>query len=475
MWILALVIALAAGWLLARGLTGKFDGPEWLSVLIDISLGALFGPGLASIIYFFLVLAGAASSRGAVFAALAVLLLAATAVWFKRPSNGIHDLWKPRSWTWLLVLAAAVGLALFLADFASASSANPAGEWDAMSIWNLRAEFLAGGPATWHRAVSSELGGGLAGAAHPGYPLFLSSFIAMQWIVGSNMPDTIVPIVTSLVFPLAVFLLLGASLASKRTLALGALGWLILLCSEVFVSQAASQYSDLLQGLSFLAALVLLDRAESQEGLPRILFAAGLALGLAAWVKNEGLPFAIAGLAVAAWRHRSRALWTALGAIPGFLALAVLKLFVAQGHEAVFPSSLGEIVSKLATPGRWWQALLGFGKAIVDAGSPWTHPVILAALLFFVLKLLPKADRQNRWLLWIPVAATAAAEYGLYLVTTADLDWHIATSVSRLLAQLWPPLIWLVLSALHPPEFYCAKPEPPLEPVAVRSVPRKKR
>src|SRR5207247_4109992 len=139
---------------------------------------------------------------------------------------------------------------------------------------------------------------------------------------------------------------------------LGAMGWLILLCSEVFASQAASQYSDLLQGLAFLAALVLLDRAS--ESSPSLLFAGGLALGLAAWVKNEGLPFALAGLAVAVWRFRGRAVWTMAGATPGMLAVAVLKI-VAQGREVVFPSTAGEVISKLAMAGRWWQALLGFG------------------------------------------------------------------------------------------------------------------
>ena len=357
-------------------------------------------------------------------------------------------------WTWALLLLAAAGLALFLSDFQAASAANPRGEWDALSIWNLRAHLLAGGPETWRRAVSAELGGHLTGAAHPGYPLFLSGFIALQFVAGGDAFSTTVPIVASLLFSLAAFLLLGSGLASKKSVALGAMGWLILLCSEVFASQAASQYSDLLQGLAFLAALVLLDRA--LDSSPKLLFAAGLALGLAAWVKNEGLPFALAGLAVAAWRFRGKAVWTVAGSVPGLIALAVLKVFIAQGRETVFPSTVGEMVAKLAMPGRWWQALLGFGKAIIDAGDPWAHPVILGAAIVLVLGFVTPAERRNQWPLWIPVAATAAAEYGLYLVTSADLDWHISTSVSRLLAQLWPPLIWLVLSMLRTPDEYFA-------------------
>src|SRR6202007_2850328 len=150
-------------------------------------------------------------------------------------------------------------------------------------------------------------------------------------------------------------------------------------------SQAAAQYSDLLQGLAFLSALVLLDAAAKHAG-PGVLAAAGLGIGPACWIKNEGLPFALAALAVAAWRFGPKAMWVAIGAVPGFLATAVLKLFIAQGSEAVFPHSMGEAVDKIASAGRWWQAALGFGKAVFDAGSWWTHPVLLAVLLAFALR-----------------------------------------------------------------------------------------
>jgi hypothetical protein len=136
------------------------------------------------------------------------------------------------------------------------------------------------------------------------------------------------------------------------------------------------------------------------------------------------------------------------------LSTAILKMFVAHGREAIFPSTMGEALTKIAGAGRWWQAALGFGKAVFDAGSLWAHPVVLAAVLAFALRFVPKPERVGRLWLWIPVAVTAAAEYGLYLITTADLDWHISTSVSRLVAQLWPALIWLFFLMLRPPEEY---------------------
>ena len=102
--------------------------------------------------------------------------------------------------------------------------------------------------------------------------------------------------------------------------------------------------------------------------------------------------------------------------------------------------------------GRWWKAALGFGKAVYDAGGAITHPVLLAGLLAFALRFAPAFERKGKLWLWFPVAVTAAAEYGLYLITEANLDWHISTSVSRLVAQLWPSLIWLFFLQLQKPE-----------------------
>ena len=76
LWILALLLTLAAGWFLARALTaGAWNAPRWATFLVELSLGALFGPGLASILYFALVAAHLAN-QASVFAMLVVLLAA---------------------------------------------------------------------------------------------------------------------------------------------------------------------------------------------------------------------------------------------------------------------------------------------------------------------------------------------------------------------------------------------------------------
>jgi hypothetical protein len=460
-WILAGAAALGAGWFAARTLTaGAFPGPRWASLAVEISLGALFGPGLASVLYLGLAMAGAAKTLG-VLAMLCALVSASAALWWKFTPRFVADdaaasrrsgaPSKEPPWTWALWICVTAGLIIFLLDFQAASTANPNGDWDAIAIWNLRAKYLASGGHLWKRAFSAEIGGHMIGAAHPGYPLFLSGFLALEW-TAQGAPDAAVPIAASLLFSLAAFTLLGGSIAARRSPALGVLACLVLLASEVFASQTAAQYSDLLQGLAFLATLVLLEAADAQPSA-RLWIAVGLGAGLSAWIKNEGSPFAVAALAVALWRFRARAApWLAAGAAPGLLALVILKLSLAQGREAMFPQTWGEMAAKIGDAGRWWQAALGFGKAVFDAGAAWTHPVLLAAILGFALRFVSKRERRTRAWLAIPIAVATAAEYGIYLITEANLDWHISTSVDRLVAQLWPSLIWFFSLMLRAPE-----------------------
>lgn len=452
MWILALFLAIIAGALLARV---ALPVPGWRGWLASASLGVLFGPGLLSAAWFAL-----PPSSGAVWGLSALLLAISAGAFLKFGAANATEPAGRFPWTWALAIALAIGVALTILDFQAATSANPNGDWDASAIWNLRARFLASGPELWRRAIAADIGGFMLGASHPGYPLFLSGYLAGLWTVAGNFaPEAAATL--SLVTALAVIGLLAASL---RTTALGLLAALVLVTTEVFAAQVAAQYADLLQGLAFLAALVFLNAA-AETTSPRALLAAGLAIGLAPWIKNEGQPFAIAALLVAAWRFRSAAAWVLAGSLPGFLATAALKL-MSEGHEAMFPATVGAALTKIADPGRWLQILAGFGNTLLTAGPWYAHPVVMVAALAFVLRFVD-APGKRLWLA-IPLAATFAAEFGLYLVTTADLTWHISTSVSRLVAQLWPALLWFVLSLLRAPEEVAAAEPEVVKPAKAR-------
>ncbi len=441
-WILALILTLVGGWFLARRLC-----PVHRSGVA--ALGVLFGMGAVSILFFLLLVCNLAQAP-VVWAMLVAFAVGSAAIGWRSPV--VQGATRPGlfSVTGMLACALALTVVFLTLDVATSIRANPAGEWDAMAIWNLRARFLAGGPELWQRALLAESGGAMAGASHPGYPLLLSSFIAALWRVDGSYSDA-VPVAAGVLIAAAVLLLLIASLA-RRSLALAVLAGLILGSTELYAAQIASQNSDLLLALSFLGAIVLLDAAAQAEppGIATLL-GAGCAIGLAAWTKNEGIPFAAAVLAVTLWRLRWRGFgFTLAGAAPALIATVVLKL-MAQGSERVLPQSAGEAASKFADPSRWWQAFAGLADAFFQLGPIWAHPVLLVALLVFTLRLIPAQQIRSRLWLAIPIAAALAGDFGVYLITTADLKWHIGTSATRLAVQVWPAILFLAFCCLRVP------------------------
>ena len=180
-WV-ALILCMSTGWFLSSALSPTaWPGPRWMMILGEASLAALFGPGLASALFFFMLLAGVGSAPAVLIMLTGVTVLSAGLWWRFREDGPQPSPARRFPWMWALVAASIAGLLILVLDF-QVSRANPAGEWDASGIWNLRARYLAGGSDTWRYAFSADTGGSLAGASHSNYPLFLSSFVALQWV-----------------------------------------------------------------------------------------------------------------------------------------------------------------------------------------------------------------------------------------------------------------------------------------------------
>jgi hypothetical protein len=422
-------------WMLVLALCGA------AGVLVAGEFGLLFGPGLASILFFAAIALGAPPAAAAWAIAAALCAAAFTA---RRKLGALRSAPAQGSWDWLLAGALALAACFVFLDAQTAYGANPHGEWDASGIWNLRARFLAGGPETWRRAVSNEPGSFLAEISHPAYPLFLSSFVALLW-AGGGTSAAAVPAAAGGLFAAGVLGALVASLRRRSTL-LAAVAGLTLAATSYFSSQASAQYADLALAYAFLAALVLLDRGGDRASL----LACGFAIGLAPWIKNEGQPFALAALGVAAWRYGRGAAWMLAGASPGLAATAAVKI-LSDGREAMFPGTAGEALAKAADPSRWMQVLAGFGGAVADAGPWWAHPAVFAAAIVFAAGFPPREEMRPRLWLGAPLAAVFAAEFGVYLITTSDLAWHLSTSVTRLFLQLWPAVLWWLFTMVRAP------------------------
>jgi hypothetical protein len=447
---LAFLLSLAAGWCFVTAFLARQPMRNaWTAHVIRAALGAGAGVAISSGGFFLLLLAGAASATAVVVLNVALLAGGLVSLWLARrraaalPPSAVPPSFR---WNWLLALALAAGLALVLVGLISCSAANPLGEWDAWSIWNLRAKFLAGAGDAWRNALSTKLEGA---SQHPDYPLLVSGFVAMIWKASGDTAPW-VPQLTGFLFLGLVLALLASALAALRSLTSALVAGLVLLSSTSFLFLATMQYADLPLSFYFLASLTLLVLAET----PDCLALSGAFASMAAWTKNEGAAFAVLlTLAILAVEWRAAGLRCALdrsrrfltGAAPGLLLVLGFKLFLAPASEPLFNQSAAHL--KLADPSRYVQ----IGKALVvelyNLGQPWSHPLLLLAILALALRFRIDAARVRAWRASAAAVALAFAAYCVvYLVTPSDL-----ASLPRLYAQLWPSFLLLAFLALNMP------------------------
>jgi hypothetical protein len=249
-------------------------------------------------------------------------------------------------------------------------------------------------------------------------------------------------------FAVATAGVLGGALSSVSE-SLGLLAVLVLFASESFVSQIASQYADIPMSFFVLATIAVFAFAAERDWPPGLLALAGVLAGLAAWTKNEGLPFVIAALAVALWRAKFAAKWFVAGAALPVGATLALKLFLAEGTESMFPKSIRQAAHLIAEPSRWAKIIASFGNDTWTLGFLWAHPIVLLAILGLALRYVPRETRK--WWLFAAPAALLAADFGIYLITMADLDWHLNTSSNRLVLQVWPAILFGYVLMLRTP------------------------
>lgn len=322
---------------------------------------------------------------------------------------------------------------------------SPYGAWDAWAIWNLRARFLAASDMTY--AFDEALAW-----SHPDYPLLVPAAVARAWVAADAFTQ-LFPLAIGVACGIGSVVAVAASLYGRRTPLMAAVAAALVAVPE-FLRQSASQLADV--PLAFFTVLAVTLVAVPSPGSARFVLA-GAALGCAAWTKNEGVVVALAFpaiyLTIAARRQGLRAAVhlaadLAIGLVPMLVILALFKILVAPSND---------VVDGIMRPGVF---------------NYWLDEVRVA----FVLRYM--ASEALRWGGWWPAAGpllaviaialvhrkrhtgassgTAAAGWLLllllllfvcvYVMTPHSVAWHLQTSWSRLIAQLWPTLVWWACS-----------------------------
>lgn len=427
-----------------------------LDVLFYSCLTVCFGIGAFSVVF----LLARALNATHIFKAdlLAVTLLAALLLVARRrkPRNfppHPSDLEFPKFLR--RIESSALAISLLIAAYALVARAivHPHGDgWDAFAIWNLHARFLFLGGSHWRDGYST-----LIPWSHPDYPPLLPAAIAHFWTYLDNN-STAIPLAVGLAFTVATVGLLYSSLGVTRGRNAAMLGTLTLTSTPFFIEQGAAQYADIPLSFFFLATLVLLDRGWS-TGSRRVLSLAGLAAGFAAWTKNEGLLFllsAIIGQALSIllrkrpFGPRSLRRLDAFGAGTALLLALIFwfKHFMAPPGDLF--ASAASMLSKVASPVRYWVILKWYGKEALRFGEWWIIPqtVALVGLYLFSSKEVSEENQSARRASSWTVGLTLAGYFAIYLITPNDLYWHLRFSLNRLFLAMWPSVIYLYFSSV---------------------------
>ena len=464
-WLLFLIL-IALGFAAIRALWPA--PPSWSSAdPLRLAAAPAIGFGLGGCLYFALRIV---LQQPPAVAIAAVCLAAAGLSWFawRRAQSAVADVPAVSGqipfWLWLLF---GVGAAMAFFTYLMLSGAAPHGEWDAWSIWNLRARFLVRAQefvSPFSPVISWS---------HPDYPLLVPGVIALLWHAGGVESPSMAGAV-GFGFLFSTVAVPFFTLRLLRGPALAALGALTILGATSLVRVSASQYADVpLAAYIVIAACFLVYALEVEPVGNSVVFIAGLSAGFAAWTKNEGLLFCVSIvlahlLSIGGKTELPRRFATLISLLAGIVAVLAFvghfKFRLAPANDLVNAGTAGVAIARATDFNRYWVTFWAFVGELLTFGSVLVPPVIVFAVWLALVRFRSKVTGAALLPL-VAVVIQLAGYFAIYVTTPQDLDWQLNTSLPRLLLHVWPLSvagIFLISGAL-----FGGRPQP--EPARPRS------
>jgi hypothetical protein len=353
-----------------------------------------------------------------------------------------------------LIISFYIALGCAIACMMLALANKPLGLGDSYAIWNLRARFLFRDPGQWVKGFSD-----LASWSHPDYPLLIPSSIARLWTyVGEETGS--VPQAIALFFTLGTVALLTASLSVLRSVHQGLLAALFLLAAPFFTRLGSCQYADVPLGFFILATVVLLSlKNVARNNGYGLTYLSGIMAGFAAWTNNEGILFVLAVFVAASFTFsmkKSYGPWARessfflAGCLPVVGLLVYFKLDCGPPNDLFRSLDAGTLVAHAGGLQRSMVIGKTFGTKILCWGDGLTAILLGYGILAGIKPdwRCSGAARIGLMVLFLMVAGY----FAIYSLTPLDLNRHLATSLERLLAQLWPVFLFTAFSIVSPPD-----------------------
>jgi hypothetical protein len=378
--------------------------------------------GFVSTIYFLLLMTGLP------FVAIAAIIGAIAIVvgWGIFKYNKDNENSEPLSRFKHLILG--IGIVYFVT--AVYPHAERYGGWDAWSIWNYHARFLAH-PENWQKMTWYRI-------CHPDYPMLVPGFAGFFARLMSEDAIELISFVfsftTSLFIPVLIFLEIA-----PRSVVLGSAAYFLLLGNDSFLAEGVSQYADTTLAFFFLCGLVAVKYAQVHT---KYVFLAACSLGCCLWTKNEGivLVFFFVLFNFRELMFEGRWKYSLLGVSIPLLTLIWYKTAFAPPNGMIAEQSANTLV-QLTDGNRYTMIWYSFVKNINEHFGY----IKLFGLAYVISLLLGRGRADKRFLM---VLSCFVAYFMIYVITVEDLKWHLFTSQNRLTHQLMPSLLYVICDNL---------------------------
>ena len=422
--------------------------PTQVSRALAAAIAPGLGLGLASCLYFFLLLAdlrSAAILRVDAGIWVGIVLVIGADAWFRRrtaqPDEASSSARSDRVALAVAAAGAAALIVLAVTAFWTHRSLRPHGEWDAWAIWNLRARAILRGAPDWGAVFSPALAW-----SNVDYPVLLPLSIARLWAY-QGAETTMVPALVAFVFLASTVAAVAVLVGQMRGWVSGLLSAAVLLAPHTYVFQSSCQCADVPLATYLLIAVACAAIARSSRETGCVLMAAaGAAAGLAAWTKNEGqMLFLLIAISVLGWPRGTKLrswLWFGAGSAVPLAALASFKLRLSPHNYLFAPEAVAWLRERLFDASRWTLIRTQMTELLPAWGElPGGALIILVAAVAMTLRL----DRRSTARFVYGLSVIVLMMFGdlvVYAITPLPLSWQILTSFQRLVTQLWPALVW---------------------------------
>jgi hypothetical protein len=357
---------------------------------------------------------------------------------------------------YLLRFAVVVASLSAVMRFCYLSLQEPHGGFDASAIWNLRARFLYRGGQYWKNFIYMAW-------SHPDYPLLIPASIARSWYFGGRETQ-LIPSAIGLLFTFGTIGIVATSVSRLRSERQGILAGLLLLGTPFLISHGASQYADVPLSFFLVATVALLFFHAESPSQRHFLILAGAAAGFSAWTKNEGvlflallffLHFAVTSVAKGSRAYGREVAALLTGAVPPIVVIGIYKVCVAAANDLVAGQGARSSISKLLDISRYHTVLSEWATELFRFGG-WGPTLAVPLLLVFYFLLLGANVEKKK----VPAAGITVLLLGsmlvgyflIYILSPHDLEWHLESSLNRLLLQVWPLSIFAYFAIVRTPE-----------------------